>query len=73
MVGYRTVSVDVDVELNDFDDDDLIDELQDRGYVVGNQILDFTREEVLFLEELIEKLPYSPLVRNIQDKLKGKA
>ena len=35
-MGRRTVSVDVDVEvdIDDFDTGDLIDELEDRGYVV---------------------------------------
>jgi ACT domain-containing protein len=35
-MGRRTVTVDVDVDvdINDFDTDDLIDELEDRGYVV---------------------------------------
>jgi len=35
-MGRRTVTVDVDVDvdINDFDTGDLIDELEDRGYVV---------------------------------------
>jgi hypothetical protein len=32
-MGYREVWVD-DADLNDFDDSELIDELEDRGYVV---------------------------------------
>lgn len=34
MSRYRSVSVDVDVALEDFSDVDLIDELEDRGYTV---------------------------------------
>jgi N-acetyl-anhydromuramyl-L-alanine amidase AmpD len=35
---YKTVytEVEVDVDLNDFDTDDLISELEDRGYMVGS-------------------------------------
>lgn len=33
-MGYREVWVDDD-DLDDFDDDDLIQELEDRGYTVG--------------------------------------
>lgn len=32
---YTTVNVDVDVELSEFDTDDLIDELENRGEIVG--------------------------------------
>ena len=34
MGRYRSVSVDVDVALEEFSDVDLIDELEDRGYMV---------------------------------------
>ncbi len=34
MSRYRSVSVDVDVALEEFSDVDLIDELEDRGYTV---------------------------------------
>lgn len=34
MGRYRSVSVDVDVALEEFSDVDLIDELEDRGYTV---------------------------------------
>lgn len=32
---YRTITVDVEVDLDDFDDDDLIDELESRGISHG--------------------------------------
>lgn len=37
---YKTISthVEVDVNLDDFDDDDLIDILEDRGYTVVNAV-----------------------------------
>jgi hypothetical protein len=36
-MGYRTVTVDVDVdvELEDFSDNDLVEELRDRGFTVN--------------------------------------
>ena len=34
MGRYRSVSIDVDVALEEFSDVDLIDELEDRGYTV---------------------------------------
>ena len=39
-MGYKTIStyVDVDVDLDDFDDDTLIDTLEDRGYIIGDAV-----------------------------------
>lgn len=34
---YTTVNVDVDVELSEFDTDDLIDELESRGEIIGDK------------------------------------
>lgn len=33
-MGYRLRSVTVDISLDEFDDDDLVDELTERGFVV---------------------------------------
>jgi hypothetical protein len=38
------VEVDVDVDIDDFDTDDLIDELEDRGYVVLDEKDEKARE-----------------------------
>jgi hypothetical protein len=45
-MGRRTVTVDVDVDIdiNDFDTGDLIDELEDRGFVVFDEHDMKTRE-----------------------------
>jgi hypothetical protein len=45
-MGSRTVTVDVDVDvdINDFDTGDLIDELEDRGYVVLDKHEEKARE-----------------------------
>lgn len=37
---YRTVNVDVDVKLSDFDDDDLIEELDRRGFDLNTKFVD---------------------------------
>ena len=52
-VGY----VDVDVDISDFDDDDLVDELEIRDYIVvhkDNQEDLFIREEIQVLLDLID-------------------
>jgi hypothetical protein len=37
---YKTIStrVEVDVDLDDFDDDDLINTLENRGYIIGDAV-----------------------------------
>lgn len=37
---YRTVEVDVDVDLSEFDDDDLLDELESRGLDLNSKYID---------------------------------
>ena len=32
---YRTVNVDIDVDLSEFDTDDLVEELEERGHCMG--------------------------------------
>lgn len=46
---YRTVStyVDIDVDLNEFDDDDLIEELESRGIMVSSDDGETTHNELL--------------------------
>ena len=50
-MAYKTVEVDVDIDLDEFDDDELLDELERRGldmntrYVSGDQ-----------MRELLEKI-----------------
>lgn len=39
-MAYKTVNVDVDVELSDFDDDDLIEELERRGLDLNTKFVD---------------------------------
>jgi hypothetical protein len=46
-MGHRSVSTRVDVYLDDFDDEDLIEELEDRGYTVDKE------EDTNYLHEVI--------------------
>jgi hypothetical protein len=39
-MAYKTVNVDVDVELSDFDDDELIEELEQRGLDLNTKFVD---------------------------------
>lgn len=50
-MSYRTKTVEVDIELDDFDDDELIDELQDRGYIVCKETV-LTKEQERLLHEV---------------------
>lgn len=44
-MSYRTKTVEVDIELDDFDDDELIDELEDRGFSVFKDSLDISPDK----------------------------
>ena len=58
-VGY----VDVDVDISEFDDADLIDELESRDYIVvhkDNQEDLFTKEEIQVLLDLIDDQKSAP-------------
>jgi hypothetical protein len=46
-MGHKSVSITVDVYLDDFDDGDLIEELEDRGYTVQ-------KEDISLLQEVID-------------------
>lgn len=66
---WRTVEVDVD--LSDFDDEDLIEALEDRGYVIDNKTVSFGRRpevddaiQELYLAIKLGK-PYDDLVRKL--------
>jgi hypothetical protein len=44
---YRTVTVDAEVDLSDFDTDDLIEELESRGKCPGSSDIRFDSTELL--------------------------
>ena len=72
-MGYRTVTVDVDVDdvINDIDDQDLIDELNRRGYIVNKdtEYRGFDREDLNLLIEIIDQTPETIYTRRVRDKL----
>jgi hypothetical protein len=72
-MGYRTVTVDVDVDdvINDIDDQDLIDELKRRGYIVNKdtEYRGFDREDLNLLIEIIDQTPETIYTRRVRDKL----
>lgn len=74
---YQEVAV--DVELEDFDDDDLVDELKDRGYYVSKTLVEDTDfSDVAWLltlnkteEALIQLERLAPQLAGIRDKIKS--
>jgi len=74
-MGYKTVTVDVDVFVDDvideIDDQELIDVLESRGYTVTKEpvVEDFDREDWQFLLEMIDRQPPHWEIRRLRDKL----
>ena len=66
-----TVDVDVDIDVDQFETDELIEELNRRGYAVvkGIENLDFNREDYDYLIEMIDKQEGSWYTNRIRDKL----
>ena len=75
-MGYRTVTVDVDVfvddVINDAEDQELIDELESRGYTCVKDEVErelFDRYDWLQLQEIIERLPRSWETERLREKV----
>ena len=75
-MGYKTVTVDVDVYvddvINEMDDQELIDELKSRGYTVtkDTEVVEaFEREDWQFLLEMLDTLKQTWYTRRVRDKL----
>ena len=75
-MGYRTVTVDVDVYVDDvideMDDQELIDELNSRGYTVtkdADVVEAFEREDWQFLLEMLDNNPQTWYTRRVREKL----
>jgi hypothetical protein len=73
-MGYRTVTVDVDVYvddvINEAEDQELIDELNSRGYTVSKGTeggLD--REDWEYLLEMLDKQPETWYTRRVREKV----
>ena len=74
-MGYKTVTIDVDVYvddvINEMDDQELIDQLNLRGYTVTKDIEReaFEREDWQFLLEMIDKNPQTWYSLRVREKL----
>jgi 6-pyruvoyl-tetrahydropterin synthase len=74
-MGYKTVTVDVDVYVDDvideMDDQELIDELNSRGYTVSKdpERESFEREDWQFLLEMLDKTPETWYTRRVREKV----
>ena len=74
-MGYKTVTVDVDVYVDDIineaDDQELIDELNSRGYTVSKDPVpeSFEREDWHLLLNLLDSQNPNWELRRVRDKL----
>lgn len=67
------IDVTVEVELDEFDDDDLIDEIESRGWLVrekGKEFLGLTSDELDYIVDLVINCKPGTTGREIYDKLK---
>jgi len=76
MTTYKTVSVDttvnVDIGLDEFEDDELIEEIEGRGYTVNNQkdyIQPLDRNDIEILINFIGEQPIGSDLWNISEKI----
>lgn len=74
-MAYKTVTVDVEVDVNNFDDDELIDELESRGYkcISKNDFDDeqISKQDLLVIINLLDHDVRNWEHRRIRDKLMG--
>lgn len=71
-MSYKTVSVDVDVDINldEFDDNELVEEMKLRGYsCVNGDEGGMNCEDWQFLIELIDTTPTTWYSRRVRDKI----
>ena len=66
-----TVTVDVDVYLDEFNDDDIVEELEGRGYTVTKyqEVETFDREDWQLLLELVDSVPETVYTRRVREKI----
>ena len=71
-MGYKTITVDVDVDidLDEFNDSELIDEMNQRGYTcIKEAEAGLEREDWQHLIEMLDKTPETWYTRRVRDKL----
>jgi hypothetical protein len=67
------ITVDVDVDLDEFDDDELVGELEHRGYNVSKGSIEMDaldKYELDFLLDLVDKNNKDVYTNRVRDKLK---
>jgi hypothetical protein len=66
------ITVDVDVDLDEFDDDELVEELEHRGYNVSKNSIEMDaldKYELDFLLDLVDKNNKDVYTNRVRDKL----
>jgi hypothetical protein len=66
------VTVDVDVDLDEFDDDEIVEELEHRGYNVSKNSIEIDaldKYELDFLLDLVDKNNKDVYTNRVRDKL----
>ena len=67
---YKSVTVDVDIDLDEFEDSELIDEMNQRGYtVIKGREAGMVREDWQYLLEMLDKTAETWYTRRVRDKL----
>lgn len=67
---YKTVEVDVEVDLDEWTDRELVDEMRHRGYTcVKSSEGQFEKEDWQMLLEMIDNLPRSWEIDRLRDKV----
>lgn len=66
-----TVDVDVDIDIDQFETDELIDELEHRGYtcIKSDGVPSFYNEDWQFLLEILDKIPETWYTCRVRDKI----
>ena len=72
-MAYRTVEVEVDFDLDDFDNEDLVEELESRGFNVSSEPIPemdaLDKYELDFLLDLVDKNNKDVYTNRVRDKL----
>ena len=65
------VTVDVDIDLDEFNDDEIVAELEARGYTVLEQeeVKKFEMEDWKLLLEIVDTVPETVYTRRVREKL----
>lgn len=69
-MGYKSVTVDVDIDLDEWDDEELIDEMNLRGYtVIKSREAGMTKEDWQYLLEMLDRQPPHWETRRVREKV----